>query len=83
MLAEHKHPAIPMDLVIARELEIYGSHGIQAHRYDVLLGMIEAGRLHPEQLIDARLTLRQGVDFLQKMDQFPGLGINVVTSISP
>ena len=83
MLADHKHPAIPMDLVISRELEIYGSHGIQAYRYDILLGMIETGRLHPEQLIQARLTLRQGVDFLQKMDQFPGVGISVITSISP
>ncbi|OQB96150.1 MAG: Alcohol dehydrogenase [Spirochaetes bacterium ADurb.Bin110] len=83
MLADQKHPAIPMDLVIARELEIYGSHGIQAHRYGALLGMIEAGRLYPERLIQARLTLRQGVDFLQKMDQFPGVGISVITSISP
>jgi alcohol dehydrogenase len=81
MLADHKHPRIPMDLVIARELEIYGSHGIQAHRYDVLLGMIEAGKLHPERLIEARLNLRQGVDFLQKMDQFPGVGISVITSM--
>jgi len=55
-----------MDLVIARELEIYGSHGIQAHRYDVLLGMIEAGKLHPERLIEARLNLRQGVDFCRR-----------------
>jgi len=81
MLADHKHPAIPMDLVISRELEIYGSHGIQAYRYNILLGMIEAEKLHPECLIEARLSLRQGIDFLQKMDRFPGIGINVITSM--
>jgi hypothetical protein len=43
--------------------------------------MIEAGKLHPERLIEARLNLRQGVDFLQKMDQFPGVGISVITSM--
>lgn len=80
MLADQSHPEIPMDLVVARELEIYGSHGIQAHRYSVLLGMIAAGKLHPERLITARLSLAQGVEFLQKMDQFPGTGINVITS---
>jgi len=80
MLADQRHPEVPMDLVVARELEIYGSHGIQAHRYGVLLGMVASGRLHPERLVTGRLSLAQGVDFLQKMGQFPGMGINVITT---
>lgn len=80
MLADQRHPEIPMDLVIARELEIYGSHGIQAHRYGVLLGMVASGKLHPERLITGRISLAQGVEFLQKMDRFPGTGINVITT---
>jgi alcohol dehydrogenase len=78
MLAEQNHPAIPMDLVVARELEIYGSHGIQAHRYGALLGMISSGTLHPERLVTDRYDLAQGIDFLQRMDQFPGTGIRVI-----
>jgi alcohol dehydrogenase len=78
MLADQSHPAIPMDLVVSRELEIYGSRGIQAHRYDVLLGMVASGRLHPELLVTDRYDLAQGIDFLQRMDQFPGAGIRVV-----
>lgn len=80
MLADQRHPEIPMDLVVARELEIYGSHGIQAHRYGVLLGMVASGKLHPERLITGRISLAQGVEFLQKMDRFPGTGINVITT---
>jgi len=80
MLADQRHPEVPMDLVVARELEIYGSHGIQAHRYGVLLGMVASGRLHPERLVTGRLSLAQGIDFLQKMGQFPGMGINVITT---
>jgi len=80
MLADQRHPEIPMDLVIARELEIYGSHGIQAHRYGILLGMVASGSLHPERLITGRISLAQGVEFLQKMDRFPGTGINVITT---
>jgi alcohol dehydrogenase len=37
MLADHRHPAIPMDKVIANELEIRGSHGMQAYKYADLL----------------------------------------------
>lgn len=78
MLAEQSRPAIPMDLVIARELEIYGSHGIQAHRYGALLGLVAAGRLRPELLVTDRLDLAAGIDFLQRMDEFPGTGIRVI-----
>ncbi len=81
MVAEQSHPKIPMDLVVARELEIYGSHGIQAHRYDVMLSMVGSGRLKPELLVTDRYTLAEGVDFLQRMDQFPGTGIRVIDRI--
>ena len=81
MLAEQSRAEIPMDLVVARELEIYGSHGIQAHRYGVLLGLVASGRLDPERLVSDRLTLKAGVDFLQKMDSFPGVGIRVIDRI--
>jgi alcohol dehydrogenase len=78
MLADQSHPEVPMDMVVARELEIYGSHGIQAHRYDVLLALVASGRLHPERLVTERLDLVKGVEFLQKMDKFPGTGIRVI-----
>ena len=45
MLGEHARPQIPMDKVIAHELEILGSHGMQAFRYQAMMDMIEAGKL--------------------------------------
>jgi alcohol dehydrogenase len=81
MLVNQSIPEIPMDLVVARELEIYGSHGIQAHRYDVLLAMVGSGRLHPELLVIDHYTFAEGIDFLQRMDQFPGTGIRVIDRI--
>ena len=47
MLADHSTPQVPMAKVIAHELEILGSHGMQAHRYSALLAMIEAGNCVP------------------------------------
>jgi alcohol dehydrogenase len=77
--AEQSTPAIPMSKVIAHELEILGSHGMQAHRYDVLFAMLEAGKLSPERLIGRAITLEQSIDALVKMDKFEVAGVTVVT----
>lgn len=78
LLGDQSRPALPMDMVVSRELEIYGSHGIQAHRYGAMLGMVASGLLHPELLVTDRYTLEEGVDFLQRMNSFPGSGIRVI-----
>jgi alcohol dehydrogenase len=79
MLAEHATPQIPMGKVIAHELEIYGSHGMQAHRYPDMLAMIQAGKLSPEKLIGKTISLEQSIDALMNMDRFEAAGVTVVT----
>ncbi len=76
--ADQRHPAVPMDRVIAHELEILGSHGMQAHRYPALLAMIRAGKLSPEALVRRRIRLEEALDALVAMDSFPGVGITVI-----
>ncbi len=78
MLAKQSRPQIPMDKVVANELEILGSHGIQAHRYGVILEMIRTGKLDPSKLIGRRVTLEDGMRELMTMDQFKGIGIAVI-----
>jgi D-arabinose 1-dehydrogenase-like Zn-dependent alcohol dehydrogenase len=41
---------LPMDLVIARELEIYGSHGMAARDYPAMMRMVADGTLRPALL---------------------------------
>lgn len=79
MLGQHSTPAIPMSKVIAHELEILGSHGMQAHRYDAMLRMISSGKLAPEKLIGKTISLEQSVDALMNMDKFEVNGAIVVT----
>jgi len=79
LLAEQSTPAIPMSKVIARELEILGSHGMQAHRYGALFAMIESGKLHPEKLIGRTITLEQSIEALMNLDKFEVAGVTVVT----
>ncbi|GBF06784.1 alcohol dehydrogenase, adh [Deinococcus aerius] len=78
LLAGERHPPVPMDRVIARELEIYGSHGMAAHAYPEMLGMIERGALRPEKLVGRRISLAEAPDALMGMDRFPGSGVTVV-----
>jgi alcohol dehydrogenase len=78
MLGEHSRPALPMDIVISKELEIRGSHGMQAHRYPEMLGMISAGILKPELLIEKRITLTESLTELCDMNSFKGRGVTVI-----
>ena len=78
MLAEQSRPQIPMDKVVANELEILGSHGIQAHRYGTVFEMIAAGSLNPSKLIGRKVNLEEAMEELITMDQFKGIGIAVI-----
>jgi alcohol dehydrogenase len=78
MVGNDSRPALPMDRIIADELEILGSHGMQAHRYDELLAMIHAGKLRPEQLIGKTISLDDAVVELPNMNRFTGTGVTVV-----
>jgi len=74
---EHR-TAIPMNLVIGRELEILGSHGMQAHKYAEMFEMIRDGRLEPKKLIGKTVTLAEGAEELMKMNTFSSVGVTVI-----
>lgn len=78
LLADQSRPPLPMDLVVAHELEIRGSHGIQAHRYPAIFAMIKAGKLHPEKLIGRTIGLAEAAEALTQMDTFAGTGVTVI-----
>ncbi|MBO3760916.1 zinc-dependent alcohol dehydrogenase family protein [Ciceribacter sp. L1K22] len=82
LLAEQARPALPMDRVIAHELEIYGSHGMQAWRYDAMLAMISAGTLQPQKLIGRHISLTEAVSALANMDRFAESGITIIDSFA-
>jgi alcohol dehydrogenase len=83
MLAGHRHPPIPMDAVIAKELRILGAHGMQSHAYPEMLSMIQSGKLEPQRLVGRRITLDESADALVGMNEFTGLGVTVVDRFQP
>ena len=82
MLADHCHPAVPMDKIIANELEILGSHGMQAYKYWALLEMIQAGKLQPKKLIQKTISLDESLEELINMDSFRGTGVTIINKFS-
>jgi alcohol dehydrogenase len=70
---------LPMDRVVADELEIRGTHGIQAPRYPAIFDMIEAGSLAPKKLIRRTLPLSRAGTALMQMGGDSPAGVTVVT----
>ena len=71
-------PHIPMERVIAHELELYGSHGMAAHAYPELLDLVARGRLRPDLLTTRELALDDAAEALRTVGSTPG--ISVVTT---
>jgi alcohol dehydrogenase len=79
---EQRNAKVPTDLIVANELEILGSHGIQAYRYEQLMPMIVDGSLQPEKLIGRTVNLEQAAEALIRMDRFSETGVTVITDFS-
>ncbi len=82
MVGDEAAPPIPMARVLARELEIHGSHGMAAADYPAMLAEIAGGRLDPAALVAGRITLDDlaGPDGgLPTMGDRPPTGTLVVT----
>lgn len=76
--AEESNPNIPLARVIADELEILGSHGMQAWRYPEMIDLIRKGRLDPGKLVKTRTNLEGAIDALVAMDTANPLGVTVI-----
>lgn len=75
---ETGRPEVPMDVVIARELELRGSHGMAAHAYPELLDLVASGRLRPDVLVRNRIGLEDVSAALPAMGEGGAVGITVV-----
>lgn len=80
---EDRDARIPTGLVVANELEILGSHGMQAHRYPQMLEMMAGGTLQPQRLIGRTIGLADAADALVTMDRFSEVGMTVIDDFGP
>jgi alcohol dehydrogenase len=70
---------LPMDLVVARELSIHGSHGMAAADYPPLLALVADGTLRPGLLVHTVIGLDDAPAALAAMDHPPSApGMTVI-----
>lgn len=82
MAPQNRNTKIPIDHIISKELELLGSHGMQASKYPEMLQMILEGRLDPGKLVTRTLSLGESINVLTDMDTFKQSGITVITDFS-
>ncbi|TDE32894.1 alcohol dehydrogenase catalytic domain-containing protein [Actinomadura sp. 6K520] len=66
---------LPMERVVAMELEIVGSHGMAAHAYGPMVELVRAGTLRPDLLIGRVLALDEAPAALTDL---PAPGITMI-----
>ena len=78
MAAESKETPLLMGYLMFNELELIGSHGMQAHAYGPMLDLITTGKLRPSKLISHTVTLEESLEVLQSMGESPPTGVVVI-----
>jgi alcohol dehydrogenase len=70
--------ALPVDRVIAYELELLGSHGMAAHAYPRMLELVTTGLLRPDLLVTGSVRLDEAPLALSTMDRAGPGGIRLI-----
>lgn len=82
LLGEDYQPRIPMEQVISKELQIYGSHGMQASNFEEMLTKICSGQLNPSLLIGKKIALDEVPQEMERMNDFGTKGITVINKFN-
>jgi alcohol dehydrogenase len=80
MTGDHRDLLVPMARVLSDELEIIGSHGMQAYKYPEMLQLIVDGKLRPDRIIEKTISLEEAIFHLPRMDAFDHKGVIVIDS---
>jgi len=73
-----QRPSVPMERVIAWELEVVGSHGMPGHAYESMMPLVENGVLRPAELVTGELALAAAPAALVALDGPAPPGIRVI-----
>jgi alcohol dehydrogenase len=72
------HPAVPMDRVIAWELDVLGSHGMASVDYPGMLSLVEAGTLRPQAMVERTVGLAEGARLLPTFGAAAPVGVTLI-----
>ncbi|HZR81411.1 MAG TPA: zinc-dependent alcohol dehydrogenase family protein [Candidatus Binatia bacterium] len=76
--AEKGEIAMPIDIMVLKELTVVASLGMQAPRFGAMLRMVESGKLAPGKLVNRTIPLEETSSVLESMDKFATIGVTVI-----
>jgi alcohol dehydrogenase len=78
LLGDARSVAMPMAAVIARELRLFGVHGMAVRHYPAMLSAIAGGAVRPGELVAKTIGLDEVGDELASMGRFAQEGVTVM-----
>lgn len=76
--AEKGFVSLPVDIMVARELEFIGTIGMQPQRFPAMLNMVESGKLTPGQMVTSVIPVEEAAAVIESMHGFGNVGTTVV-----
>jgi len=76
--AEKGEIALPIDIIVLKEVQLLGSLGMQAPRFPSMLRMVESGKLKPGKLVHRTIGLEDVSGVVESMDKYGTLGVTVI-----
>ena len=76
--AEKGFIALPIDVMVAREIEFVGTIGMQPQRYPSMLNMVKSGKLTPGAMVTSVIGVEEAATVIDSMHGFGNVGTTVV-----
>jgi alcohol dehydrogenase len=78
LVEDERDSKVPMARVVAKELEVIGSHGMQAALFPPLFDLMSQGELDPRSLVTRTCSLEEAAGHLAAMDRERHAGVTVI-----
>lgn len=76
--AEQGMVALPIDVIVFKELQLIGSLGMQAPHFNAMLAMVEAKKVDPGKLVSRTVGLEDVTSVVESMGSFATTGVTVI-----
>ncbi|MFG3530108.1 alcohol dehydrogenase catalytic domain-containing protein [Streptomyces sp. NPDC047917] len=76
--AEKGDVALPIDVMMVKELEFLSAFGMQGQRFGTMLNMIAAGRLNPGRIVTRTVGLHEASGVLESLATYGPTGVVVI-----
>lgn len=77
--AEEGFVSLPVDMIVAMELQLIGTIGMQPRRYNAMLNMVQSGKLRPGEMVTSVIPVDEVPGVIDAMGSYGTVGTTVVS----